>query len=112
MAMKYEGVLLSGSWQHVLQPGMAIDSHTFRNGCLSRPRASCSWNDVIEFATKLMDKKINTWAERQTDNKRKNPPIFNTLGLIRGVALICGAQGQFKKDCPNKEQQQNRGKSG
>ncbi|GJZ90637.1 hypothetical protein Tco_0662564 [Tanacetum coccineum] len=28
--------------------------------------------DAIEFATKLMDKKINTWAERQADNKRKS----------------------------------------
>ncbi|GJT28261.1 putative reverse transcriptase domain-containing protein [Tanacetum coccineum] len=25
-----------------------------------------------EFATELMDKKINTWAERQADNKRKS----------------------------------------
>ncbi|GJT44591.1 hypothetical protein Tco_0953306, partial [Tanacetum coccineum] len=28
--------------------------------------------DVIEFAIELMDKKINTWAERQADNKRKS----------------------------------------
>ncbi|GJS09628.1 hypothetical protein Tco_0366424 [Tanacetum coccineum] len=28
--------------------------------------------DAIEFATKLMDKKINTWDERQADNKRKS----------------------------------------
>nr|GFA87301.1 hypothetical protein [Tanacetum cinerariifolium] len=28
--------------------------------------------DAIEFATKLMNKKINTWAERQADNKRKS----------------------------------------
>ncbi|GJR06290.1 retrotransposon protein, putative, ty3-gypsy subclass [Tanacetum coccineum] len=27
--------------------------------------------DAIEFATELMDKKINTWAERQADNKRR-----------------------------------------
>ncbi|GJX95126.1 putative ribonuclease H-like domain-containing protein [Tanacetum coccineum] len=27
--------------------------------------------DAIEFATKLMDKKINTWAERQADNRMK-----------------------------------------
>nr|GEU48034.1 putative reverse transcriptase domain-containing protein [Tanacetum cinerariifolium] len=27
--------------------------------------------DAIEFATELMNKKINTWAERQADNKRK-----------------------------------------
>nr|GEV14743.1 hypothetical protein [Tanacetum cinerariifolium] len=28
--------------------------------------------DAIEFATKLMNKKINTWAERQANNKRKS----------------------------------------
>ncbi|GJS91909.1 putative reverse transcriptase domain-containing protein [Tanacetum coccineum] len=28
--------------------------------------------DAIEFATELMDKKINTWAECQADNKRKS----------------------------------------
>ncbi|GJZ42213.1 hypothetical protein Tco_0589099 [Tanacetum coccineum] len=27
--------------------------------------------DAIEFATKLMDKKISTFAERQAKNKRK-----------------------------------------
>ncbi|GJW24344.1 putative reverse transcriptase domain-containing protein, partial [Tanacetum coccineum] len=27
--------------------------------------------DAIEFATELIDKKINTWAKRQADNKRK-----------------------------------------
>ncbi|GJR99664.1 putative reverse transcriptase domain-containing protein [Tanacetum coccineum] len=31
--------------------------------------------DAIEFATELMDKKINTWAERQADNKRKSDYI-------------------------------------
>ncbi|GJY61751.1 hypothetical protein Tco_0462408 [Tanacetum coccineum] len=30
-----------------------------------------SMQDAIEFATELMDKKINTFAERQADNKRK-----------------------------------------
>ncbi|GJZ84103.1 putative reverse transcriptase domain-containing protein [Tanacetum coccineum] len=29
--------------------------------------------DAIEFATELIDKKINTWAEHQADNKRKRP---------------------------------------
>nr|GEZ96013.1 hypothetical protein [Tanacetum cinerariifolium] len=28
--------------------------------------------DAIEFTTELMNKKINTWAERQADNKRKS----------------------------------------
>ncbi|GJT08746.1 hypothetical protein Tco_0843208 [Tanacetum coccineum] len=34
----------------------------------SKPR---TMQDVIEFATKLIDKKISTFAERQADNKRK-----------------------------------------
>ncbi|GJR27834.1 putative reverse transcriptase domain-containing protein [Tanacetum coccineum] len=38
----------------------------FRNGCQKAVQ------DAIEFATELMDKKINTWAERQDDNKRKS----------------------------------------
>ncbi|GKG22348.1 hypothetical protein Tco_0387651, partial [Tanacetum coccineum] len=29
-------------------------------------------HDAIEFATELMDKKINTWAKRQANNKRKS----------------------------------------
>ncbi|GJX43362.1 hypothetical protein Tco_0260038 [Tanacetum coccineum] len=34
----------------------------------SKPK---TMQDVIEFATKLMDKKIRTLAERQAENKRK-----------------------------------------
>ncbi|GKB21636.1 putative reverse transcriptase domain-containing protein [Tanacetum coccineum] len=38
--------------------------------------------DAIEFATELMDKKINTWAERQADNKRKsNDTARNNPGI-------------------------------
>ncbi|GJZ49664.1 reverse transcriptase domain-containing protein [Tanacetum coccineum] len=35
---------------------------------VSKPK---TMQDAIEFATKLMDKKINTFAERRADNKRK-----------------------------------------
>nr|GEU33990.1 reverse transcriptase domain-containing protein [Tanacetum cinerariifolium] len=34
----------------------------------SKPKTT---HDVVEFATELMDKKIRTFAERQTENKRK-----------------------------------------
>ncbi|GJU83933.1 putative reverse transcriptase domain-containing protein [Tanacetum coccineum] len=34
--------------------------------------------DAIEFATELMDKKINTWVERQADNKRKSDDTART----------------------------------
>ncbi|GJU58274.1 putative reverse transcriptase domain-containing protein, partial [Tanacetum coccineum] len=81
--------------------------------------------DAIEFATELMDKKINTWAERQADNKRKSddtaedtprisatktrytnrkslcrrkwsPPNVNT-GANQRACFECGAQGHFKR---------------
>nr|GEU42182.1 hypothetical protein [Tanacetum cinerariifolium] len=39
------------------------------------PTKPKTMQDAIEFATKLMDKKINTWAERQADNKRKSDDI-------------------------------------
>ncbi|GJV13850.1 hypothetical protein Tco_1355391 [Tanacetum coccineum] len=37
-----------------------------------------NFKDAIEFATELMDKKINTWAERQADNKRKSDDLLVT----------------------------------
>ncbi|GJS36253.1 hypothetical protein Tco_0534635 [Tanacetum coccineum] len=71
--------------------------------------------DAIEFATELMDKKINTWAERQADNKRKSDDTArnnqnqqpnkrqNTRNLsTRGM-------GHFKKDCPKWKNNNNRG---
>ncbi|GJY03049.1 putative reverse transcriptase domain-containing protein [Tanacetum coccineum] len=64
--------------------------------------------DAIEFATELMDKKINTWAERQADNKRKNSPNINT-GDNQRACFECGAQGHFKKDCPKLKNNNNRG---
>ncbi|GKA85949.1 putative reverse transcriptase domain-containing protein [Tanacetum coccineum] len=83
-------------------------------------------------------KKINTWAERQADNKRKsddtpgitrfskpkqetktleelmpqgwNPPNVNIGANQRGnVCFECGAQGHFKKDCPKLKNNNNRG---
>ncbi|GKF21698.1 hypothetical protein Tco_0070336, partial [Tanacetum coccineum] len=39
-----------------------------RSVMASKPK---TMQDAIEFTTKLMDKKINTFAERQAENKRK-----------------------------------------
>ncbi|GKF37152.1 hypothetical protein Tco_0113910 [Tanacetum coccineum] len=94
--------------------------------------------DAIEFATKLMDKKINTWVERQADNKRKSDdttrnnqnqqpskrqntgrayavgngdrshPNVNT-GANPRACFKCSAQGPFRKDCPKWKNSNNRG---
>ncbi|GKF06536.1 reverse transcriptase domain-containing protein, partial [Tanacetum coccineum] len=47
-------------------------------------------SDAIEFATKLMDKKINTWANQR-------------------ACFECGAQGHFKKDCLKLKNNNNQG---
>ncbi|GJX76823.1 putative reverse transcriptase domain-containing protein [Tanacetum coccineum] len=60
----YEGVTAALAARDATQNG--DDSHTSGTG-VRRPV-----QDAIEFATELMDKKINTWAERQADNKRKS----------------------------------------
>ncbi|GJT47561.1 putative reverse transcriptase domain-containing protein [Tanacetum coccineum] len=95
-----------------------------------------AYGDAIEFATELMDKKIRTYAERQTENKRKfedtsrnnqnqqqqnkrssgNANTGNnqrTTGANqRGNSCYeCGAQGHFKRECP-KLKNNNRGNQG
>ncbi|GJX46410.1 putative reverse transcriptase domain-containing protein, partial [Tanacetum coccineum] len=52
--------------------------------------------DAIEFETEPMDKKIRTFAERQS----QKPTCYK-----------CGAQGHFKRDCP-KLKNNNRGNQG
>ncbi|GJT79707.1 hypothetical protein Tco_1054049 [Tanacetum coccineum] len=50
------------------------DSHTSGTGVRRNEHAvrdKGTWQEAIEMATKLMDRRINTLAERQTENKRK-----------------------------------------
>nr|GEU41246.1 putative reverse transcriptase domain, ribonuclease H-like domain, aspartic peptidase domain protein [Tanacetum cinerariifolium] len=95
----------------------------------SKPK---TMQDVIEFTTELMHKKINTFAKRQAKNKRKfedtsknnqnqqqNKRVghlahdyrraanTNTANNQRGTGagqkptcFECGAQGHFKRECP------------
>nr|GEW65797.1 hypothetical protein [Tanacetum cinerariifolium] len=91
--------------------------------------------DAIEFATELMNKKINTWAERQADNKKNlmTPPrttISNqtrdktlkelmlqgtvTKEHIKGLDLCVPnvtitTKGHFKKECLKLKNNNNRG---
>ncbi|GJX82325.1 putative reverse transcriptase domain-containing protein [Tanacetum coccineum] len=83
----------------------------------SKPK---TMQEAIEITTELMDKKIHTFAEGQTENKRKHndnqqqqqenkriPVNTNASNNQRGTragqkptCYECGAQGHFKKDCP------------
>nr|GFA24421.1 hypothetical protein [Tanacetum cinerariifolium] len=88
----------------------------------SKPK---TMHEAIEIATKLMDKKICTFAERHTETKRKHNDNQqqqqqnkrqNTKkrGIEAGqkpTCYKCGAQGHFKKDCP-KLKNNNRGTQG
>ncbi|GJX64459.1 reverse transcriptase domain-containing protein [Tanacetum coccineum] len=82
-----------------------------RSVMASKPK---TMQDAIEFANELMDKKIHTYAERQTENKRKFEDTARSSGNAntgnnqrttganqRGYGFYeCGAQGHFKRECP------------
>nr|GEX43362.1 hypothetical protein [Tanacetum cinerariifolium] len=94
----------------------------------SKPK---TMQDVIEFTTELMDKKISTFAERKAENKRKfeetsknnqnqqqnkrSAVNANTSNNQRGIRASqkptrfeYGAQRHFKRECP-KLKNNNRG---
>nr|GEW60915.1 putative reverse transcriptase domain-containing protein [Tanacetum cinerariifolium] len=85
--------------------------------------------DAIEFTTELMNKKINTWAERQADNKRKSDETtrnnhqqpnkrqnirrVNAAGngdkrSYEGPRPLC-TKWHFKKECPKLKNNNNQG---
>ncbi|GJR74583.1 hypothetical protein Tco_0086948 [Tanacetum coccineum] len=85
--------------------------------------------DAIEFATELMDKKINTLVERQAENKSKldnNNQAQQQPPKKQGVAIVyhawvwspaatnnqrnltcyeCGNQGHYMSGCPELKNQ-------
>nr|GEW63030.1 putative reverse transcriptase domain-containing protein [Tanacetum cinerariifolium] len=93
---------------------------------VSKPK---TMQEVIEFTTEIMDKKINTFAERHAENKRQFEDTLknnknqqqnkkqntNRAYTARGTGtgqkvtcFECGAQGHFKRECP-KLKNNNRG---
>ncbi|GJY97825.1 putative reverse transcriptase domain-containing protein [Tanacetum coccineum] len=81
--------------------------------------------EAVEMATELMDKKVNTIAERQAENKRKfentsrnnqNQQQQNKRQNTEGhwvrpetYFLRVWSQGNFKRECPKLKNNKNRG---
>nr|GFB28129.1 reverse transcriptase [Tanacetum cinerariifolium] len=72
--------------------------------------------EAIEFATERMDKKIRTFAERETASKRKSVANTNNANNQRGTGsgqksacYECGVQGHFKRECPKLKNNNNHG---
>nr|GEY25155.1 hypothetical protein [Tanacetum cinerariifolium] len=79
----------------------------------SKPK---TMQEAIEIATELMDKKIRTFAERETASKRKNTANTNNAKNQRGTGLgqktachECGVQGNFRRECPKLKNNNNQG---
>ncbi|GJR00098.1 putative reverse transcriptase domain-containing protein [Tanacetum coccineum] len=72
--------------------------------------------DAVEIATELMDKKIRTFVERQTESKMKSTANANTSNNQKGTGSSqkptcyeCGVQGHFKREYPKLKNNNNRG---
>ncbi|GKC80564.1 hypothetical protein Tco_1131338, partial [Tanacetum coccineum] len=81
----------------------------------SKPK---TMQDAVEFATELMDKKIRTFAECQTENKRKNltddlnlcalnatitkmdSVLLNATSATELAIWPVTVEGHFKRECP------------
>nr|GEX35003.1 hypothetical protein [Tanacetum cinerariifolium] len=80
----------------------------------SRPK---TMQQAIEMATELMDKRNNTFAERQAKNKRKfndtsknyqnqqQPAKGGTKTGQKPTCYECGSQGYYRSDCPELKNQ-------
>ncbi|GJV53871.1 putative reverse transcriptase domain-containing protein [Tanacetum coccineum] len=68
--------------------------------------------EAIEFATKLMDKRIHDIVENKRKSARNANKANNQKGTRSGqkpTCFECGVQGHFKKGCPKLKNNNNRG---
>ncbi|GJX06593.1 putative reverse transcriptase domain-containing protein, partial [Tanacetum coccineum] len=67
----------------------------------SKPK---TMQEATEMAIEVMDKRIRTFADRQTESKRKG-----TGSGQKPTCFECGVQGHFKRECPKLKNNNNRG---
>ncbi|GJR99429.1 putative reverse transcriptase domain-containing protein [Tanacetum coccineum] len=80
-----------------------LPDNIYGNVKFARPK---TLDETIELANDMMDQKLHTYAERQSDNKRKADDSSRNnhegqWGISQGKWFFeCGAPGNFKRDCP------------
>ncbi|GKF44983.1 putative reverse transcriptase domain-containing protein [Tanacetum coccineum] len=79
----------------------------------SKPK---TMQEATEMAIEVMDKRIGTFADCQTESKRKSSASVNPSSNQRGngtgqgpTYFECGVRGHLKKDCPKLKNINNHG---
>nr|GEW82374.1 putative reverse transcriptase domain-containing protein [Tanacetum cinerariifolium] len=92
-------------WNLIVK-GNDLTAYTQRN-VIAANRARLQ--DAIRIANQLMDKKLQGYAARSAENKRRMESNPRDNRVETGIACYeCGRPGHFRKDCP-KFRNQNRG---
>ncbi|GJZ87397.1 putative reverse transcriptase domain-containing protein [Tanacetum coccineum] len=79
----------------------------------SKPK---TMQEATKMEIKVMDKRIRTFADRQTENKRKSTASANNANNQKGTGsgqrpacYECRVQGHFKRECPKLKNNNNLG---
>nr|GFB88871.1 hypothetical protein [Tanacetum cinerariifolium] len=96
-----------GSLRHYKSKCLIVKFHKRVDMIHERVRASKpkTMQDEIEIETKLMNKKISTLVECQTENKKRSSTNANTTNIQKGIGASqkatcyeCGNQGHYMRD--------------
>nr|GEY61229.1 hypothetical protein [Tanacetum cinerariifolium] len=103
-----------GSLRHYKSECPIVKFHKHVDMIHGRMRASKpkTMQDAIGIATKLINKKIGTLVECQTENMKRSSTNANTTNIQKGTGASqkatcyeCGKQGHYRRDCPEQKNQ-------
>nr|GEX68936.1 reverse transcriptase domain-containing protein [Tanacetum cinerariifolium] len=118
-----EGVASLSQWRMFPEESDKIERYIrglldmiHRSVVASKPK---TMQEAVEISTELMDKKNCTFAERETESKRKSTANTNNANNQKGTmsgqkptCYECGVQGHFKREFPKLNNNNNYGNQG